>query len=147
MPLGNTFMLSFLGLPTTPLDFDASTVEVTSALESIPAIGAGNVSVTGSPGAWAVEFVGNRSAKNVQTLGISTSGLSRGLPISVTEEEQGALANEVQKLTLPAPLTGGTFTLSFKSLRVQETTKGSSTALRRFSRTACRHRPRAVLSD
>jgi hypothetical protein len=126
VPAGGSFTLSFAGSTTGSLNFNASAAQIDSALESLPGLGAGTVNITGSGTSFAVEFVGARARKNVPMLGVNASGLSRGLPIDVTVETMAAPTNEVQTVALPSQVTGGSFTLGFKSLRVNETMKGSS---------------------
>jgi hypothetical protein len=56
---GGTFRLRYNGDNTAPIAFDAAAATVDSALEALPQIGAGNVSVTGSAGGpWDIEFTG-----------------------------------------------------------------------------------------
>jgi hypothetical protein len=63
VPTGGSFTLSFAGQATSPLPFDATRDEVQSALEALPAIGAGNVHVVSeerhSP--FAIEFINGES--------------------------------------------------------------------------------------
>jgi hypothetical protein len=46
---GGTFLLQYNGVPTTPLPWNATAAQIQAALAAIPAIGAGNVTVTGGP--------------------------------------------------------------------------------------------------
>jgi hypothetical protein len=49
-----TFTLGYAGQLTTAIPYNASTATVQTALEALSTLGAGNVTVTGSPGAWTV---------------------------------------------------------------------------------------------
>lgn len=49
-----TFTTSFAGWTTSPLAYDAPASTVQAALEALPSLGAGNVTVSGTPGAWNV---------------------------------------------------------------------------------------------
>ncbi|MHC4404254.1 MAG: hypothetical protein ACYTG0_31755, partial [Planctomycetota bacterium] len=122
---GGTFTLRLTGPDKTdPLNHDASTAAVESALESLEAIGSGNVHVTGTPGAWVVEFIGELSATDVADIQVNTSELRRGEPIQVEVDTEASLANEVHVVSLPSQVNGGTFTLSFQSIQVEETIPG-----------------------
>jgi hypothetical protein len=48
---GGTFTITYGGETTTPLAYNATAVEVQEALEALPSIGAGDISVSGGPGA------------------------------------------------------------------------------------------------
>jgi hypothetical protein len=54
---GGTFTLTFGGSTTGPIAFDADAATVQAALEGLASIGAGNVTVTGAPQNWTVEFL------------------------------------------------------------------------------------------
>lgn len=49
-----TFALTYAGQATAPIAYNANAAAVQSALEALSTIGAGNVTVTGDPGAWTV---------------------------------------------------------------------------------------------
>lgn len=78
-PTGGTFKLTFNGSTTTAIPYNATAAQVTSALEALPTIGAGNV--TGAGGALpgtsvAITFAGQlaRLAVSLITAGSSLSG-------------------------------------------------------------------------
>ncbi len=88
--------LSALAETTTPnahlhagLPFDASTAEVTAALEGLATIGVGNVSVSGGPGdtngthPYVVQFTGTLANTDLPELSADSTGLSGG-PASAT---------------------------------------------------------------
>jgi hypothetical protein len=57
-PTGGTFTLSFNGQTTSDIAFDAAATAVESALEALPNVGVGNVTVTGAAGGpYTVTFV------------------------------------------------------------------------------------------
>jgi len=75
---GAPVSLSFGGQSTGLLPQYASAAGVEAALESLPDVGAGNVTVTGRVGGpWNVEFTGSLSAQNVGSLGGSYGELER----------------------------------------------------------------------
>ncbi|WP_254512292.1 RHS repeat-associated core domain-containing protein [Anatilimnocola floriformis] len=64
---GGTFQLSFGGAWTAPIDWDATTGDIDSALEALS--GVGTVSVTGSAGGpWTIEFTGAYLGQDIATL-------------------------------------------------------------------------------
>ncbi len=63
---------------TGPLPANASTAQVEAALESLEVIGSGNVSVSGSPSAYEVTFVGALAGVNVAELTADGSALTGG---------------------------------------------------------------------
>jgi hypothetical protein len=78
--IGGTFKLYFGGYITGNIAWNASTADMQSALESLAPIGSGNVSVTGSPGAWVVEFIGALAYTDVAIIaGYDTSLLVGGM--------------------------------------------------------------------
>jgi hypothetical protein len=87
---GATFRLGFEGVQTGPLPFDATPGEVQTALEGLPAIGEGNVTVTGGPG----DAEGTRPyvVRFTEALGAEVSPLSAepsGSPIPVVNITAG----------------------------------------------------------
>jgi hypothetical protein len=91
---GDQLVLTLSGQATAALPYNATAAQVQSALEALAAVGAGNVTVTGS-GPWVCEFIG-----------------------SLTETAVPAITgvcgqNEQQSVSLDPSVTGGTFTLSF----------------------------------
>jgi hypothetical protein len=66
---GPGFTLSFEEETTDPLTYDATAQEVEEALEALPSIGSGNVSVSGDAGGpWSITFTGALSGTNVPEL-------------------------------------------------------------------------------
>jgi len=80
---GGTFTLEFNGPVTTDIPYDATAVDVRTALQVLPNIGAGNISVTGNAGGpWTVEFVASLAETDVAQLAIDPTNLV--LPRTVT---------------------------------------------------------------
>lgn len=78
-PTGGYFTLTFEGQKTGNIAYNASSMDVKSALESLSNVGAGNVSVSGSAGGpWTVTFQGALGAKNVLEMTGDASGLTGG---------------------------------------------------------------------
>ena len=78
---GGTFTLSFEGIESDPIAFDASATAVRDALIGVRTIGSDgegnpNVTVTGDPGGpYTVTFVGDHAAKDVPALVADASGI------------------------------------------------------------------------
>jgi hypothetical protein len=89
---GGTFTLTYSGQTTAGIAWNASTSAVTSALEALSNIGTGDVTVSGSPGAWLVEFTG-ALAGNDRPLMTATSSLTgstaNNLTVSTTTANSG----------------------------------------------------------
>jgi|GEM_PF-803050 len=79
---GGTFTLAFQGQSTGPIAYDASAAAVRAALEALPGIGTGNVTVTDEAGAgpeggpYVVRFTGSLSGVDVPQLTADPSGLT-----------------------------------------------------------------------
>src|SRR5262249_17274915 len=74
-----TFFLSFANQTTGALAFNATASTVQAALQALSAIGAGNVSVTGSPGNYTLTFQGALANTDVpQTTITLLTGLTAG---------------------------------------------------------------------
>jgi hypothetical protein len=66
---------------TAPIQWDASPAEVQTALEALPEVGAGNVSVTGGPGGsapYAITWDGAQSGHSLGFLGVEENQLKNG---------------------------------------------------------------------
>ncbi len=74
---GGDFAVTFESETTAPIPYNASAVEVQSALELLGSVGGGNVEVTGNDGGpYTVEFRGSLAHTNVSQLTVETSGLT-----------------------------------------------------------------------
>lgn len=96
-PTGGSFTLTFKGNTTAAIAHNATGATVQTALEPLPSIGAGNVTVTGSGGGpHTVTFVGFLSSKDVEQM-TATSNLTGGTSpaVTVATSTQGAEARGV----------------------------------------------------
>ncbi len=123
---GGTFPLTFAGQTAAGISATALPSAVQAALEALTSIGAGNVQVTGEPGAWRVRFVGDladvdqpelttdrtnltggNAAVSIETLQDGSGSTS---PLLVTQEVAGvAGTNEQQRFRFtsdPGSLSG-----------------------------------------
>ena len=100
---------------TSPaLDFDATALEVETALEGLSNIDA--VSVTGNDGGpYTVTFQGTNAGTDVPLMTADASGLSGCSVAVVTTQEAAAAVNEIQSVSLDSGTSGGTFTLTFNA--------------------------------
>jgi len=127
-PTGGTFKLAFDGYTTAPITWvgndDAALIAaIDAALEALPNIGAGGVTVadgtlTNGVGTVTITFAGNLAKMVVPLITVVSNALVDATPptIAVVETTPGAATptNEVQTLTIAAgPPTGGTFQLEF----------------------------------
>jgi hypothetical protein len=87
-PTGGTFVLDIGGAPTTDLPYNASTTAVQTALQALSTVGAGNVTVTGTPGSsYVLTFAGTLTAANVAqavAVGNFTGGTSPTVSVATT---------------------------------------------------------------
>ena len=76
---------------SSAIPYDSSAAQVSAALESLPAIGSHNVSVTGSAGGpFTIEFIGARAHTNIPQLGADSSGLTpAGASVTVASTREG----------------------------------------------------------
>lgn len=108
---GGTFAVSFGGNTASGIPAGANKDILQDALVAA-GIAGGNIRVTGGIGGpWLVEFRDSEGAKDQPALAVDASGLTGGVSGNVAETT--AAAAEVQQVSLPAGVTGGTFTLSF----------------------------------
>ncbi|HYJ22172.1 MAG TPA: hypothetical protein VEW07_09140 [Solirubrobacterales bacterium] len=102
---GGTFTLTFEGQTTAPIAFDAEgTGGVQPALEALSTIGAGNVSVTGSSGAYAVAFQGKLAGLDVPQMSADSSALTGGTATATIGTTATGLPGRVMKFD-----SGGVF--------------------------------------
>ena len=99
------FSIEFAGLTTGTLAPTASASEIEGALAALTNIGAGNVAVTGSPGAITVTFQGSLAATNVAELMIvpGTSDITNLTPATPTEGASGDVGCVPEHETLFIP--------------------------------------------
>ncbi|MEM8677964.1 MAG: NF038122 family metalloprotease [Planctomycetota bacterium] len=86
------FRIIFDGEVTMPLPYDATPADVQAAMEALPNIGVGNVSVSGNvlpEGPVSIEFVGDLALTDVAEISIGRSGLTGGMT-TITTLTQGS---------------------------------------------------------
>lgn len=118
-PTGGTWALSFDGQTTTGLAITATAAQVQTALEALSNIAPGDVTVTGSSGAFRIQFSGQYASLDVpRIIPVYLDTLTGGnLGIEVSTLAQGvATVDEVQRVALIGNPTGGTFTLGLPGL-------------------------------
>jgi hypothetical protein len=84
---GGTFTLTYVTKTTAAIDWNATAAQVEEALEGLSNIAAGDVSVTGTPGAWTVEFTGALAKTDVAELtgtDVDLTGAGHGITIATT---------------------------------------------------------------
>lgn len=87
---GGTFTLTFSGQTTPAIAYNASAADVQAALESLPAIGSGNVSVSGNNGGpWTVTFQGALGYQGVELLTASSNLTGNSPTIQVERAQAG----------------------------------------------------------
>jgi len=87
---GGTFTITYSAQTTTALDWDSTAQEVEDALVALSNIAPGDVNVTGSAGAWYVEFTGTLAATNVAQMTLGTGSLTGGGAAVSTIQEGSA---------------------------------------------------------
>ena len=116
-PILGTFTLTFGANTTSALQYTSTAAQITTALEALASIGAGNVTCTGGPinsASVTVTFQGGLANTNVATITASSSMTGNPPTITVTTTTDGGPGpNEIQRIAAsPTPITG-TFTLTF----------------------------------
>jgi len=118
--LGGTYTLSFGGVATGNIAFNATAATVQADLQALSTIGASNVAVTGttpttSGGTLTITFqnaLGNQNVAAIVADGTNLTGTTPGAAITTGTAGSGA-ANTVQTVYLTGSPTGGTFTLTY----------------------------------
>jgi hypothetical protein len=88
-PTGGSFTLTLAGQTTAALDFDATAVEVQTAVAALSNVGVGNVAVTGAAGGpWTITFQGELAGTNVGQLTKNATGLTGGTSPNVVVATQ-----------------------------------------------------------
>lgn len=84
-PAGGTFKLRYKGAETTALAYNLTGATMTTALEALTTIGAGNVVVTGAAsGPWVATFQGALAGMEVLLIELSLNSLTGGTAPTVT---------------------------------------------------------------
>lgn len=81
---GGTFTITFDGQTTGNVDWDATTTEVLAALNALSNIDPGEVVVTGTAGAWQVQFTNGLGESNQPLMTLSVGSLTGGSAAAVT---------------------------------------------------------------
>lgn len=108
------FVLSYNGQPTASLAYDAPVFAVEAALEALPNVGAGNVTVTGTPGQlYNVIFTGALGGQDVASLTTASAG------VSISVYRQGAINAGVELLACndALPIDELIYDIVFSSVR------------------------------
>jgi hypothetical protein len=116
---GGTYTLGFNGggsLETTaPIAFDASAATVKAALEALPNVASGDVTVSGGPGnaggtsPYTIDFAGALAARNLDPLTADGSGLSgtnAGATVNTTKEGHTGFEDAAETPCSVNPVTG-----------------------------------------
>ncbi len=89
-PTGGTFTMSFRGSTTAPIAHNASAATVQAALQSLPTIGTGNVTVTGSAGGpYTCTFTGDLAELNLPPMTASATGLTPSGTVTIATTQEG----------------------------------------------------------
>lgn len=93
IPTGGTFTLTYAGVASVAIAYNAAGATVQAALEGITGIGAGNVTVTGT-GPYTVTFKNVLGGLDVSPLALGTNALTGGTApsVSVVETTPGVAA-------------------------------------------------------
>ncbi|OXR39898.1 hypothetical protein B7C42_08044 [Nocardia cerradoensis] len=86
-PTGGTWTATFKGDTTKPIAYNATAAQVATELSLLKTIGAGNVAVSGSAGAWSVTFqglLGNTNVNQLTVTGSFTGGTTPAIAVSTT---------------------------------------------------------------
>lgn len=98
---GGTWTWTWGTQPTNPIAWNASTSAVQSALEALPNIEVGDVSVTGGAGSWLVTFTGNLAGNNVGQADVNGSALIGSAPLVTSQTvTQGRAARKLYTLLI-----------------------------------------------
>lgn len=112
---GGSFNLTFNGDTTGQIAFNASASAVRAALGALPSInGVQNVTVSGAAGGpYAVTFVHDLGLSNQPALTIDDSSIATARNLLINTTRQGGTpVNDVQTISLPLNVSGGSFSLS-----------------------------------
>ncbi len=114
-PDKGTFTLTYGGVSTKTIAYNATAAQIQTALEAIPAL-TGKVTVASSGADFTITFSGTLANKDVDMLGFDpnfTGGTAAIVPIIEGQEPTAVVPrNEIQTLDLTSATTG-TFTLSY----------------------------------
>lgn len=120
-PTGGTFTLTYSGQTTAPIAFDATTVNLATALKALNNIGDTDITVTGIAGSpWIVTF---QNTLGAQTIPLLTANASQLTPpniegaatpkVIIATTRIGGPANNASQMVSLTNVTGGSFTLTY----------------------------------
>lgn len=136
-----TFTVTFAGVTSAAIAFNATAATVQAALEAMASIGAGNVTVTGGPANTAtpltVTFVGSLGNRNVSQATINGAGLTGGA-ITNTTTTPGVSGGGANTVTL----NGGAAATMYRALGLLEDALGDFAA----GALGCLHMTREALA-
>ncbi len=116
VPTQGSFTLTFGGQTTGAIAFNASTATISTALQALTSIGAGNVGVAGGPlpnTSAQVTFTGTLGNQNVGGMPSADTGLDAGINSNVSSS-QGATANgytQMSGTSMASPAVSGVIAL------------------------------------
>jgi hypothetical protein len=138
-----TWIASFMGQATSPVNFDVSTADLQTALRALSTINGANVTVGGSPGAYTVTFIGSLAKTNVAMITTNAAGLggTGTHTATVTQSTPGAAAANMSPIADPLETVQGHLTRFYEG--TTSTAFGSlsesAATLRSFTMTASRN--------
>ncbi|MDD3897593.1 MAG: flagellar hook-basal body complex protein [Syntrophomonadaceae bacterium] len=117
---GGAFILTYNGVSTALINFDADAATIQAALEAIPAL-TGNINVTEitppvsgtSGGRYSITFINALAGSNIPPMVLTNAPRCTGIPDTNTQGQ--AAANEIQGLNLTSASVGS-FTLEYNSV-------------------------------
>jgi hypothetical protein len=116
-PTGGTFTLTFQGLTTGGIAYNASAATVQTALEALANIAVGDVTVTGAAGGpWTCTFQLAWAATDLEQMTGAHAGLTGNAIGTTVLQEATAYTNEKQKVQILGGPAGGTFTLTWNGV-------------------------------
>jgi len=96
-PTAGNFKLTFSGIQTGNIAYNASAATIQSALEGLSSVGAGNVSVSGTLAtALVITFINALGKKDQSALSIDVSGLTTTTSATVVETVKGKVETELK---------------------------------------------------
>ncbi len=103
---GSTFTLTFDGETTPSIPYNASTSTVQADVQNLPAIGANNAVVYGSPGSYSIVLVGSLVNQSVNTVSTTISAAGNAGPVVSIVGTSGATATTIIGQAYPSSFAG-----------------------------------------
>ena len=119
---GGTFTLSYGGYTTDAINYDATTAEIQAALEKLPSVQSGDITVSGDSldGAGNLTFTYANTLGDVSSMLIDSSQLSGTPTLAVTEQTKGVDAYISRSSNTVSDVVGG-ITFYLKGVTGQST--------------------------